>query len=225
MAGRADQLRLRLARSLENANPQGAHNALDEAFATLSLDAALSEVVLPSVEMLTLDWAAIAPTGARIEFSTGLLQTRLLALASGWDDGGSPTVVIAYPGAEPRALGGIAFALALRERGWRIAYFGTGTPLGSALEVARAADAQVVVVVARQTADLAGPGRRGGDRRRLVLAGEGATATAARELGGELLPLHPILAARELHRRAGAGPGRPASPQRSGRTPEVHSSL
>jgi hypothetical protein len=43
MLSRTELARNRLARALENLNPQGAHNALDEIFASLSIDAALSE--------------------------------------------------------------------------------------------------------------------------------------------------------------------------------------
>jgi methylmalonyl-CoA mutase cobalamin-binding subunit len=228
MTARAAQLRVRLARSLQNVNPQGAHNALDEAFASLSLDAALSEVVLPCLQALDLGSAWGASARAQIQFATGLLQTRLLALASGWESGGSPAVVVAYTGAEQHTLGGIVFCLALRDRGWRIAYMGTSPSARSAVELAEGTDALAVVLVARHQADLDGVARsvHGLSRRRhLVLAGDGATVAAARDLHAELLPHHPVLAARELHRRAGGGPRRHTSTIRSRRTPEVHSSL
>ncbi|HEX4008774.1 MAG TPA: hypothetical protein VHX62_02125 [Solirubrobacteraceae bacterium] len=228
MSERADQLRVRLARSLENVNPQGAHNALDEAFASLSLDAALSEVVLPCLQALGHGSAWEASARAQVQFSTGLLETRLLALASGWDSGGRPTVVIAYAGAEQHTLGGIAFGLALRDRGWRIAYLGGSPSAQSAVDMAEGTDATAVVLVARDPADLDGVRQsvRGlSSRRHLVLAGDGATVSAARDLDAELLPRDPVLAARELHRRAGGGPRRHTSTIRSRRTPEVCSSL
>lgn len=140
-----DRLRARLARALQNANPQGAANTLDEAFATLSADAALSEVVLPCIEEKTHAQESVW-TGRPMDQASGMLETCLLALASGWDDGGNPTVVIAATDEDRHALGAIAFGLALRERGWRVVYLGSNTRPESAVVAAEEADALAVVV-------------------------------------------------------------------------------
>ncbi len=210
MSNLSDHLRIRLARSLENYNAQGAHNALDEAFASLSTDSALSEVVLPCLQATGSGSVWTTSAMARVEFSTSLLESRLLALAQGWDRGGSPTAVIAHTDAERHTLGGIIFGLALRDRGWRIAYLGTTAPApaAAAVDVAEATGA-LAVILAGHDADavraLSDPLRRLSSSRHLVLTGEAATAMAARHLGAELLPRHPVLAARELHRRLGPG--------------------
>src|ERR1700744_6748083 len=131
MPSRSDHLRIRLARALENHNPQGANNALDEAFATLSTDSALSEVVMPCLHATVTRSVWTASAVAQVEFSTSLLESRLWAMASGWDSGGSPTAVIAHTDDDHHTLGGIIFGLALRDRGWWIAYLGFTAPVSS----------------------------------------------------------------------------------------------
>jgi hypothetical protein len=200
-----DQLRARLARSFDNFNPQGAHNALDEIFASLSIDAALSEVVLPYVQTLQLGTASEV---ARVQFASSLLAGRLLAVGDGWESGGAPTVVVAYPADDRHTLGGLAFCLALRDRGWRIVYLGTNVTAESAAEAARATGARAVVLAAREVMTFArfpGPLPPLGEQRRFMVAGDGATAAAARRLNADLLPGDPVPAARDLHRRLGPG--------------------
>jgi methylmalonyl-CoA mutase cobalamin-binding subunit len=208
MSTRIDLSRIRLSRALENFNPQGAHNVLDEIFASHNIDAALSDVVLPYLQSLNPGSAPpTASTLAHIQFSTSVLEGRLLALGRGWESGGRPAVVVAYPGDERHTFGGIAFCLALRDRGWRIIFLGTDTPAQSAQDTAKRTDAQVVVLAARQPttfSELRLSSQRLDAQHRLVLAGDGATENAARDLGAELLPRHPILAAQELHHRLGS---------------------
>lgn len=203
----SDRLGARIARAFENFNPQGAHNALDEAFACMSIDAALSEIVLPYLQGIQAGPVRTASAIAQVEFSSSLLETRLLGLASGWDSGGSPTVVIAYLGHDRGILGAIAFGLALRDRGWRICYLGASASAALAAETAQAAGALVVALAAHDTADFTDAGaalRQLDAARHVVLTGPGATAAAARRLGADLLPRHPVAAARELHRRHGS---------------------
>ncbi|HEY2258439.1 MAG TPA: hypothetical protein VGH45_01925 [Solirubrobacteraceae bacterium] len=218
------QLRFRLARSLGNFNPQGAQNVLDEIFGSLSTENALSQVVIPYLEGLESATVRTASSVAHIQFATSLLETRLLALASGWESGGDPTVVIAYPGDEQHTFAGLAFGLVLRGRGWRIVHLGTGTPVQAAADIAHAANAELVVLVARDPAILAAirdPLARLVSHRRLALAGAGATAALARDVGAEVLSPDPVAAATELTVRVrtpspvGPRPGGPRPAARS----------
>jgi hypothetical protein len=228
MSSLSDHLRIRLARSLENYNPQGAHNALDEAFASLSTDAALSEVVLPCLQAVGVRSVWTTSAIAQVEFSTSLLESRLLAMASGWDSGGTPTAVIAHTDGDRHTLGGIIFGLALRDRGWRVMYLGATAQAASAIDVAQANGARALVLAARDAGAftaLQAPLRGLDPSRHVVLAGEGATTAAARQLGAELLPRHPVLGARELDRRLGRGV-RPRAPLAGSRLDgDVHSWL
>jgi MerR family transcriptional regulator, light-induced transcriptional regulator len=201
-----ERLRIRLARTLENFNPQGASNTLDEAFASLSIDAALSEVVLPCVQAtangLGSVWAASTIAHA------GLVETCLLALASGWDEGGNPTVVIACARDDRYTFGGIALGLALRDRGWRVVYLGSSTRPESAVGAAERADARALVLAApdpSRVVMLRDPLGRLDPSRHVLIVGDGATLTTARRLHADVLSQNPVLAARQLHCRFGAG--------------------
>jgi MerR family transcriptional regulator, light-induced transcriptional regulator len=194
----------RLSRALENFNPQGTHNALDEIFASLTIDDALSEVVLPYLRGLESSRLPGPRAIAHIQFATGLLEARLRALGHGWESVGNQTAVLVYPGAERDTFDGLAFSLALHDRGWRIVFLGPHTPIDTALRAARRAAAEVIIVASSDPttfAELRLSGWMPDPGHVLVLAGRGANPQAARDLDGELLPLHPVVAAQELHRR------------------------
>jgi MerR family transcriptional regulator, light-induced transcriptional regulator len=194
----------RLARALENFNPQGTHNALDEIFASLTIDDALSEVVLPYLRSLEASRLPGPRAIAHIQFATGLLEARLRELGHGWESIGNQTAVVAYPGAERDTFDGLAFSLALHDRGWRIVFLGPHTPVDEALRAARRAEAEVIILASSDPAtfaDLQLSGWKPDPEHVLVLGGRGANPQAAKDLGGELLPRHPVVAAQELHRR------------------------
>jgi hypothetical protein len=207
-ARRSQQLQTRLSRALENFNPQGAHNVLDEIFASMSLDGALSEVILPYLRDLDVRPDAGAEAIAGIQFSTGVLESRLLALASGWESGGEPTAVIAYLQRQPHKLAGICFGLTLRDRGWRIAYLGEDATLHAVLEAAEAMDAGAVVLASASRGafhDRRAQLRSLGTHRTLLIAGRGATEGLARQVGALRLPSDPVTAAHELDERSHRG--------------------
>ena len=68
--------------------------------------------------------------------SSSLLRGRLLGLARGWGNGGSPLALLACVPGDQHDLGLICFGLALRRHGWRIAYLGPDTPLETISETA-----------------------------------------------------------------------------------------
>ena len=81
-------------------------------------------------------------------FASNLLRARMVALARGWGGGGGPLAVLACPPGEQHDLGLIAFGLALRARGWRIAYLGQDTPIEIAAGTAERLGARLVVLAA-----------------------------------------------------------------------------
>ena len=61
--------------------------------------------------------ATATPPSAQEHFATGLLRTRLMGLARGWDRGAGPGALFACPSGERHDLGLIILGLALRDRG------------------------------------------------------------------------------------------------------------
>jgi len=175
-------------RALERLNGQGADNALDELFA-FGTEVALAEVILPCLEGLEAKWGR-RPDLEHEQFAHGLLEQRLLSLASGWDRGGRRTAVIACPPLETNPIYAIASALVLRRRGWRIAYLGAASPIR-----------QTVVMAAADPAHFRGSRlalARMAARHALVITGPGAQADVGTGIVGALLRTDPVAAAVEV---------------------------
>jgi methanogenic corrinoid protein MtbC1 len=175
-----------------------AQAALDELLAMTTIDALLTGVLLPYLRELGERWERGEASVAQEHFASAVLRGRLLGLARGWGRGLGPRALLACLPGEQHDLGLIAFGLALRARGWRIAYLGPDTPLDTLDAAARSLASALVVVssvdparVARLTdelADLAG-------RHRLALGGTGADEQAAAEIGATFLDGDPVTAA------------------------------
>ncbi|HET6682253.1 MAG TPA: B12-binding domain-containing protein [Gaiella sp.] len=169
--------RAELAAALAAFDEAAAHAVVDTLLARMSLDALLSDVIVPYLHELGDRWDRGEVSVAQEHFASNVLRGRLLGLARGWGRGLGPRVVLACAPGEQHDLGLITFGLALRARGWRIVYLGADTPLASVADAAHACDPRFVVVSAvaprafrshrAELAELA-------TRHRLCLGGAGA---------------------------------------------------
>jgi len=175
-----------------------AEDVIDRLLASYALDTVLREAILPFLHDLGDLWSRGAITVGQEHFATAVITGRLHALARGWDAGVGPRAVVACPSQERHDLGLLCFALALRNRGWRVWYLGADTPAAAIDGVATQLEADLVVVsavraeplvdVATDLAAIAG-------RRRMCLGGRGASPALAARIGAEVLPEDPIAAA------------------------------
>jgi len=173
--------------ALEEALVQAAFDRLFKAF---PLDVALSKVVLPFLHQLGERWAAGQASVADEHFASNVVGGRLRGLTRGWGNGVGPLAVLACPPGELHDLGLLCFGLALRERGWRIAYFGTDTPLRDLAQSVSELSPIVVVLAAvdhQRFLDAREEILALGSRVRVAIAGAGASSTLADELGVEWL--------------------------------------
>ena len=191
--------RLRIA--LDHFDATEANAALDGLLSSFVLDTVLEDVVLPYLQELGARWEAGAATIAQEHFASSLLRARLAGLARGWEAGGGPLALLACAPGEQHDLPLLTFGLALRGRGWRIAYLGADTPTDSIADAARELDPAAVVVSAtvrsrlRTAADgLAAIART----HRLWVAGAGASASVAESIGCDRLAESPVGAADRL---------------------------
>ena len=196
-----------LGRALSNFDEPGAQNVLDTLFAASTLDASLSDVVMPYLHELGDRWSEGDASVAEEHFASGVLRGRLLALARGWGRGLGPRIVLACVPGEQHDLGLIAFGLALRARGWRVVYLGADTPLESVATAARLSDPRFVVLATvdpgRFRANLDGL-RELADNFALCLGGAGASEELD-ELAAWRLTGDPVDAAERLTALAQAG--------------------
>ena len=187
----AGQLLEELDRSLTALDEPSAQAALDQTFASHDLETALAQVILPFLRELGERWATTQRTVAQEHFASNVIGGRLRSLSRGWGDGDGPRVVLACPAGEQHELGLVCFGLLLRQRGWRIAYFGAQTPaadlasaisdLAPRLVVFSATGAQQLLDASDEIRPLSGLAP-------LAIGGPGATTAVAQGLGAQLLP-------------------------------------
>jgi DNA-binding transcriptional MerR regulator len=167
-----------------------AQASLDRIFATLAIDSALSQVILPFLRGLGERWASGETSVAHEHFASNVIGGRLRSLARGWQSGLGPRALLSCAPGEQHDLGLLSFGLVLRGRGWRISYLGADTPL-SALSVAAAALSPAIVVLsATKPRRILAPGPAIMDLARFVrvgIGGAGATKAVAEALELELL--------------------------------------
>ena len=157
----------------------GGHAAFDALLAGMSLDVALSDVVVPYLHELGERWERGDASVEEEHFASAVLRGRLLGLARGWGRGLGPRALLACAPAEQHDLGLISFGLALRARGWRVGFLGTDTPVASVASAAAAFDPSVIVISAvgagrlnEHATELAALARE----RRVCVGGAGAPA-------------------------------------------------
>jgi MerR family transcriptional regulator, light-induced transcriptional regulator len=198
----ADHLR----QALDQFDEPGAHAALDRLLSTFTLETVLRDAVLPYLNELGERWKRGEASIGQEHFASAVLRGRLLGLARGWGNGGSPLALLACLPGDQHDLGLISFGLALRGRGWRIAFLGPDTPLATITETAQLMEPGLVVLTAT-TAAQATAARDGlaevARSAPLALAGSGASARLAEVVGAQYLEGDPVTAAE--HIAAGAG--------------------
>lgn len=142
------EARAELAATLDEFDEPRAHAVLDRLLAATTIDTLLGDVVLPYLHDLGERWERGKASVAQEHFASGVLRGRLLGLARGWGLGVGPKAVLACLPGEQHDLGLIAFGLALRARGWRIAYLGANTPIATVAEASRRIDPALIVLSA-----------------------------------------------------------------------------
>ena len=203
----AAELTAGLRAALDAFDEPAAQGVLDRALSDLSLPTVLRDVVLPYLHDLGRRWQDGTASVAQEHFASFVLRSRLGGLARGWGSGRGPRAVLACPPLELHDLALMVFGIALNRQGWRIDYLGTSTPIE---ELARTAEETrpELVVVAASTPDVLEPIRDVlvdlGARFPLALAGAGASAQLAAEVGARHLPGDPVTEAEQL-----TAPGRP----------------
>ena len=138
----------RLRAAVESFDEPAAQTVVDELLSAATIEAVLSEAILPFLQEVGERWERGELSVAQEHFATHVLRGRLLALGRGWGGGNGPRALLACAPGERHDFGLIAFGLALRARGWRIDFLGADTPLESIVRAANAVDPALVAVSA-----------------------------------------------------------------------------
>jgi DNA-binding transcriptional MerR regulator len=192
----ADQLRA----ALDDFDGAAAHSAFDRLLASVSLEVALVDVVLPYLRDLGDRWAAGRASVAQEHFASHLIRGRVLAAARDWDTGDGPLLLLACLPGEAHDLGLIIFGSLAARRGWRITLLGADTPIDTLHAAIRKLRPSLTVLVATTPTLLA---RHADDLRALAeltptaIAGTRDTEAVA-DIGTTTLPADIVQAARSL---------------------------
>jgi MerR family transcriptional regulator, light-induced transcriptional regulator len=196
-----DELDAQLRGALDRFDAEGAHDALDRLFATVSVEVAITDVLVPLLHDIGRRWETGDTTVAQEHFASNLVRGRLLAIARGWASGSGPTFVLACPPGEEHDLGLVMFGIALARRGARVVYLGADTPVATIAEtVEDVAPQGVVVAVARSVPLVAAEKelRALAEHIPVYVGGPGLDEDSVREIGARLLEGDPVAAARAL---------------------------
>jgi MerR family transcriptional regulator, light-induced transcriptional regulator len=196
-----------LTAALDAMDAEEAHLLLDRLFAIFTLETVLAEVILPYLHELGERWSRGEASVTQEHFASNLIRARLMSLARSWGTGGGPLAVLACAPGEQHDLPLVAFGLALRGRGWRIAFLGSDTPAESMADAGGMLDPALVVVSAvtsevfeRSADELADLARSSP----LAIAGAGASEQLAERFGCRFLANDPVSAAASVSAGAGA---------------------
>jgi MerR family transcriptional regulator, light-induced transcriptional regulator len=140
--------RAALGRAVTAFDEPTAQALIDGLLAVATLDAVLSEVILPFLHDVGERWERGELSVAQEHFASNLIRGRLLGLARGWGAGTGRRALLACPPGERHDLGLIAFGLALRTRGWGIDFLGSDTPIESVVSAANSTEPELIVLSA-----------------------------------------------------------------------------
>ena len=203
-----DSARAHLADALDRFDEPRAQAVIDQLLAVATIDVVLADVVLPYLRELGERWQRGEISVAHEHFASSILRGRLLGLARGWGRGVGPLALLACVPDEQHDLGLLTFGLALRARGWRIAYLGPDTPLDT-LDEAASSLAPALVVLSATAAERVEPIATGlrklARRHTLALGGGGADERAAKAIGALVLSGDPVAAADHVTAQEAAG--------------------
>jgi MerR family transcriptional regulator, light-induced transcriptional regulator len=196
-----DEFALELRAALERFDAEGAHDSLDRLLATVSVEAAITTVLVPFLHELGERWERGDATVGQEHFASNLVRGRLLGVARGWANGAGPAFVLACPPGEEHDLGLMMFGIALAHRGDRVIFLGADTPVATIAETSRDAAAAGVVIAVTRPGPLADASAELAALARdvtLYVGGPGVDERVATQIGGRLLEGDPVAAARSL---------------------------
>lgn len=130
-AGRpvVDDVAAQLREALDDFDAAGGHTALDRLLGAVSVEFALTEVLIPYLHDLGSRWADGTATVAQEHFASNLIRGRLLGLARDWGTGGTSSAVLACLPGEAHDLGLVLLGVLIARRGWQVTFLGADTPL------------------------------------------------------------------------------------------------
>ena len=177
----------RLLDVLDRYDEAGAELVVDEVLDRLSLDDALSLVLMPFLREVGDRWEAGLLSVTQEHFASHLVRSRIAALSSRTGPTENrATAVVACPPGERHDIAPLAFSILLRREGLPVLYLGADTPMTDLAHACVRIRPDLVVVAATRATALLGAAR---ELRRIAashpvaIAGAGASRDLADDIG------------------------------------------
>jgi MerR family transcriptional regulator, light-induced transcriptional regulator len=138
--------RARLLAAIGSYDEAAVQSTLDESLEAFGLEAALRDLILPTLSQLGRDWDKDTLGIGREHFASNLIRGRLLSLARLWGRGGGPLALLACVPGEAHDISLLAFGLLLRSHGWRVLFLGANTPIQTFAQTAKATQPDIAVL-------------------------------------------------------------------------------
>ena len=133
-------------------DPERAVHSLDQAFALLSYDKALGDVVEPALGRIGDLWSVGEATVAEEHHMTEMVRGKLRSLLDGGTAGSRGRAVLACVPGERHECGLLGLAVLMHADGWGIVYLGADTPLDTAFSLADSLDTELLCLSATMPA-------------------------------------------------------------------------
>ena len=149
------ELRDALIASIRDTDPPAVSVTLDQAFAVLPLEQALTEVVAPALRWTGEAWHRGELSVAQEHAITAKVRAHLGKLLSEGRGGVRGAAVLACAPGEHHDVGLLMLAVMLRADGWRIEFLGADTPVDTAIAFAERIGATMLCLSAARSESLA----------------------------------------------------------------------
>ena len=170
------ELRDALIASIRDYEPQVLSATLDQTFAVLPLEQALTEVIKPALQWTGEAWHNGELSIAQEHAFTAKVRAHLGKLLSDGRGGVRGVAVLACAPGEQHDIGLLMLAVILRADGWRVELLGVDTPIDTAIAFADRVGATILCISATLNESV--------DLLRLALAPDGPRPRAALVVGG-----------------------------------------
>jgi len=170
------ELRDALISSIRDFEPQLVSATLDQAFAVLPLEQALTEVITPALHWAGEAWHCGELSIAQEHAITAKVRAHLGKLLSDGRGGVHGVAVLACAPGEQHDIGLLMLAVMLRADGWRVEFLGVNTPIDTAIAFADRIGATMICISAARGESV--------DLLRTALASLAPLPTATLVIGG-----------------------------------------
>ena len=184
----------RLLHVLDSYDEAGADRVVEEVLDRLSLDDALTLVLMPFLREVGDRWETGLLSVTQEHFASHLVRSRIAGLAPLAARAGPaedrPTAVVACPPGERHDIAPLAFSILLRREGLPVLYLGADTPMTDLAHACVRIRPDLVVVAATRATALLGAARelrRIAARHPVAIVGAGASGHLADDIGARWL--------------------------------------